>query len=274
MARFIVVPQWQGSPSTRAMALIDGADAIAGDLPSSACTRVEVPLEAGEALGTGVHRASSLQRVQQSVAEAMAEGEGTPIVVGGDASVSIPAVGALNDADDLAVVWFSAQGGTHSPETSPDGALAGMAVRAIVGGFDGSLALSDDRSVPADRIAVIDARDADDSEHEFLTESGLVRAVSDDLTADPAAIVESLPTDARRVFVHIDLDVLDPAEIVGVSSPVPFGLTSQTLIDAIARIRSRFDLAGAAITGFSPSSPSAAVEDMGTILRIIGALAK
>ena len=43
MTRFVVAPQWQGSPSARAMRLIDGAEAIAGDLPRSALTRIEVP---------------------------------------------------------------------------------------------------------------------------------------------------------------------------------------------------------------------------------------
>ena len=47
MTRFLVVPQWQGSPSARAMQLIDGANAIAGDLPRSATTVLDVPMEAG-----------------------------------------------------------------------------------------------------------------------------------------------------------------------------------------------------------------------------------
>ncbi|MGN6126684.1 MAG: arginase family protein, partial [Humibacter sp.] len=58
--RFLIVPQWQGSSSSRAMQLIDGATAIAGDLPASATTFVDVPMEAGESLGTGVHRLSSI----------------------------------------------------------------------------------------------------------------------------------------------------------------------------------------------------------------------
>ena len=64
MTRFVIVPQWQGSPSARAMGLVDGAEAIAGDLPSSAVVRVEVPLEAGDALGGRVHRLSALTRVR------------------------------------------------------------------------------------------------------------------------------------------------------------------------------------------------------------------
>ncbi len=51
MARFIVAAQWQGSSSSRAMQLIDGAEAIAGDLPRASTTVLEVPAEAGDAQG-------------------------------------------------------------------------------------------------------------------------------------------------------------------------------------------------------------------------------
>jgi len=77
MTRYLVVPQWQGSPSSRAMQLIDGAHAIAGDLPRSSTTVLDVPMEAGEALGTGIHRLSALQRVRGLVADALEAGSST-----------------------------------------------------------------------------------------------------------------------------------------------------------------------------------------------------
>ena len=46
-ARFLIVPQWQGSGSSRAMRLADGAAAIRGDLPAAATLDIEVPVEAG-----------------------------------------------------------------------------------------------------------------------------------------------------------------------------------------------------------------------------------
>ena len=67
MTRFIVAPQWQGSSSSRAMQLIDGAQAIAGDLPRASCTTVEIPLEAGESVETGVLRFSTLRRTRELV---------------------------------------------------------------------------------------------------------------------------------------------------------------------------------------------------------------
>ena len=56
MTRFLIVPQWQGSPVARAMHLVDGAEAIAGDLPRARTVRVEVPTSAGEALDTGIRQ--------------------------------------------------------------------------------------------------------------------------------------------------------------------------------------------------------------------------
>jgi arginase len=71
----------------------------------------------------------------------------------------------------------------------------------------------------------------------------------------------------------VDLDVLDPAVITGVAAPVPFGLDVPTLTAAIAALRERLPLAGASLSGFAPAHPSAVVDDMGAVLRIVGALA-
>ena len=83
-ATFVIVPQWQGSGSSRAMRLVDGAEAIRGDLPTSSTVVVDVPLEAGDAQGTGVHRLSSIMLVRDRLAKVLRETTGTPIMIGGD----------------------------------------------------------------------------------------------------------------------------------------------------------------------------------------------
>ena len=65
----------------------------------------------------------------------------------------------------------------------------------------------------------------------------------------------------------------DPAELTGVALPEPFGARTADVVASIRRLRERLPLAGATLTEFSPSSPDAAVDDLGTILRLIGALA-
>ena len=67
--------------------------------------------------------------------------------------------------------------------------------------------------------------------------------------------------------------MLDPAVITGVALPVPFGLSLEQLVAAIVAVRARVPLVGASIAGFAPASAGAAVDDLGTILRVVGALA-
>ncbi|MDD7930383.1 arginase family protein [Microbacterium thalli] len=280
MTRFIVVPQWQGSPSARSMTLIDGAEAIAGDLPRSATVRVDVPVEAGEALDTGIRRFSSLQRTRDLIADALA-GSAEPsapaaaqtsptVVIGGDCGVAVPAVAhAASAHPDLAVVWFDAHADLHTPASSPSGAFAGMALQAVFGRGP----LTTDAAVSADRVILAGAREFDDAEAELIDTVDL-RTVSVDDLADPAALADAVAaTGAGSVYVHVDLDVLDPAAITGVGAPVPFGLDVPALTAAIGALRERIPLVGASISGFAPAHPDAAVDDMGSVLRIIGAVA-
>lgn len=247
------------------MLLVDGASAIAGDLPRSATTVLEVPVEAGDSLGTGVHRLSSLLRVRALVADAM-----TPetIVIGGDCSVAAAALSAI-DHDDVAVVWCDAHPDLHAPDTSPSGAYSGMALRSIIGEGEAQLTLSP--AIAKDRVVVVGARAPDDAEEAQL--AGLAQVSIRELENADALADAVAATGAKRVWVHIDVDVLDPAEINGVSTATPFGASTAALTDALRTLRGRFDLAGATIAGFAPRSPVDAVDDLGTILRLIGAVA-
>ncbi|MDT0115682.1 arginase family protein [Microbacterium sp. PRF11] len=270
MTRFIVAPQWQGSSSSRAMQLIDGAEAIAGDLPRAATTMLEVPAEAGDAQGSGIHRLSALVRMRQSIEDAVGASPEPAIVVGGDCGVALGAVSAVA-ADDLALVWLDAHADLHTPDTSVSGAFHGMVLRALVG--DGNELLRLAPGIPPSRVVLAGTRTMGAEEHRFANENGMRRLLPADL-ADPDSLADAVAaTGASRVFVHVDLDVLDPADITGVALPEPFGARTADVAASIRRLRERMPLAGATLTEFSPSSPAAAVDDLGTILRLIGALA-
>jgi arginase len=273
MTRYLVVPQWQGSPSSRAMQLIDGAEAIAGDLPRSATTVVEVPAEAGEALGTGVHRLSSLMRVRDRIADAL-RGSAEPVLtVGGDCGVALAAVGhAASLAPSVAVVWLDAHPDFNAPGSTPSGAFAGMVLRAITGGGEPGLSL-EPGIVPPSRVVIAGARSFDDPELEAIEREGIARLDVDALR-DPEALVAAVrATGADAVYVHVDVDVLDPAALSGNAHPEPFGLTVAELTAAIGRLRAELPLVGSSLTGYSPASPAAATDDLGALLRVVGSLA-
>ncbi|MFC5929113.1 arginase family protein [Cryobacterium melibiosiphilum] len=278
---FVVVPQWQGSVSPRAMRLVDGAEMIRGDLPSSATEIVDVPVEAGDAIETGIHRLSTILLVRERQATVLrgvgARGTGDwALTIGGDCGVSLAAVeyASRQHPNDLALVWFDARPRLHTAESSPSGGFGGMVLRAISGEGRPELLLDPASSVPLDRIVLAGARDMDDAEADLIAEHHVPTLSTTELDT-PEALLAALRTiGATRVYLHVGLDVLDPAVLTGLADLVPFGLEVDALTRLITAVRGEFTLAGATIAGFAPATIDAGNDDMSSILRIIGALTR
>ncbi len=270
-ATFVIVPQWQGSGSSRAMRLVDGALSIRGDLPSSATVTVEVPTDAGSALGTSVHRLSAVQAVRDRVMIAVADAPGVPVIIGGDCAADLAGAEHAVATHDVAVVWLDAHPDLNTPESSPSDAFHGMVLRTLLG--EGPDAVVPASPLAPTRVILAGTRAADDAEDAYLDSAGIRLITPTDLTPESitAALVES---GATAVYLHIDLDVIDPGEFACVGYPEPFGVGLQQLLDVIAAARSALPLVGAAVTEFAPASPDSAADDLPTILRIIGALTK
>lgn len=273
-ATFVVVPLWQGSVSARAMSLADGAEAIRGDLPSASTVTVEVPVEAGESLGTGVNRYSTIRRVHEATTQALAQVPDQAITIGGDCGSALAPVAHASErvGGDLAVLWLDAHPDLNTPESSPSGGFGGMTLRAITGDGADGLALGESARVAPGRLVLGGIRAIDAEERRFIDEHDVSVLAVEDLS-DPSIVIGELEaTGASNVYVHIDLDVLDPSALAGLSYPMPFGIGAAELVALVREVVARFPVAGASIAGFTPSSPEAAVDDLPTILRLVGAL--
>ncbi|WP_010205050.1 arginase family protein [Salinibacterium sp. PAMC 21357] len=265
---YVVVPQWQGSGSSRAMQLVDGAESIRGDLPAASTRTVDVPLEAGDHQGSGVQRLSSLLLVRDRALQAYAADPATHVTIGGDCGVELAAIDHVS-ASAPAVVWIDAHPDLHTPATSPSGAFTGMVLRTLLG--EGPAALVPAHPLSADRVILAGVRSADSEEDDYIQDAGirLIGAVE----FSPQALLDAIAaTGAESVYLHIDLDVLDPADFAGLSSPVPFGISPTLLTETIRAIVAQYPLAGAGITEFAPASLAHAVDDLPTILRLVGAI--
>jgi arginase len=261
------------------MRLVDGAQAIRGDLPSAHTVVVDVPLEAGESQDSAVARLTSIQLVRDRVAATLASIDGLAITIGGDCAVELASVSRALDSEDLdlkntaggvALVWFDAHPDLNTPESSPSSAFHGMIVRTLLG--EGAPSLVPARPLSPGRLVLVGTRALDDPEDAYVTEAGIRMLPGENVEA--AELVEAITaTGATSVYLHVDLDVLDPGEIEGVGFPEPFGPSAAKLVELIRAVKAIFPLAGAGITEFAPASPEQAANDMPTILRIIGALA-
>jgi len=258
------------------MRLADGAEAIQGDLPTSATVAVDVPIEAGDSEDSGVNRCSALVLVRDAQAAALRAAPDWALTIGGDCGVSLAAVehASRQHPGEVAVVWLDAQPDLHTPQSSPSGAFTGMVLRAISGEGTSRLTLGAGTAIPLDRVVLGGTRDIDAAEAELIREHSISIVSTDEFSSPDALVAAVRRTGATQVYLHIDLDVLDPAEINGLDNPVPFGISVEALTTAVTGLRAHFGLAGATIAGFAPMSPEAATDDLSNVLRVIGSLTR
>jgi arginase len=281
---FLVVPQWQGSGSSRAMRLIDGANAIRHDLPSSATHVIDVPLEAGDSEGTGVLRYSSIRLVRERLEAALAERDSPTIVIGGDCGVEYAGIEHAARAGRVVLLWADAHADLNTVDSSPSKAFHGMVLRSLI----------DAGVVDAADVLLLGVRDLDEAESNFIDRAGITHVSSAEVGARVSERVAAARADGIEpvLYIHVDLDVLDPGVFDSVGFAVPFGLALTELTDAIAAARAALPLVGAGLTEFAPASASqlnagtdaddsleiddteVASDDLTVILRILAALSR
>ncbi|WP_427868550.1 arginase family protein [Leucobacter luti] len=274
------MPQWQGSPSSRAMRIAEGAELIREDLPSSARIDVEVPLEAGDALGTPIARLSGVLRARDAARAALGplrERASVPIIVGGDGAISLAGLeSAVSTHGGIAVLWFDAHPALQEPTTSPSGAASHMTLRHALG--DGAPDLASPHPVAAEWVTLVGTRASDPDEALEITRLELTvvqGAVTSEDDADGEALAEAIRArldGVGGVYIHVSLTVLDPAEFSSVHAPEPFGLTAKQLAAAIRAAVTAVPLVGATVCEFAPADAAQAADDLPTVLRILGAL--
>jgi len=175
---------------------------------------------------------SRLAVLYTAVARAVTRGradDGRPVVVAsGDCLPALGTVAGLQAAGaDPAVVWFDAHGDVQTPETTSSGYLAGMSLRLLTG-YRPELIASrlGLRPVPEDRIVLVGARDLDPPEISYLDQAPIRRCQVTDL---PVAELPDGP-----LYLHVDLDVIDGAQLPGVRFPSPGGPDAGQVADALS----------------------------------------
>jgi arginase len=163
-----------------------------------------------------------------AVAPVVAAG-GVPAVLSGDCLVlSGTLAGVQRGGLDPAVVWFDAHGDVHTLETTTSGYLGGLSLRLALGAHADRLAPLGLRPIPEDRTVLVDARDLDPAEAEYLAGSAIRRTTLADL--DTATLPDG------PLILHIDLDVIDPADLPGLLFPAPNGPSTSEVLAAVRKV--------------------------------------
>jgi arginase len=144
-----------------------------------------------------------------------------PLVLGGCCCSHIGAVVGLTARyERLGIVWIDAHGDLNTPESSPSGHAWGMPLRMLIDAGD----------VAASDVTLLEARNLDPPEVEFIAQAGIRQEVGE------------LP---ETIYVAIDCDAVDPADL-DVWMPEPDGIRLDALEALLASLPRP---AGAGITG-------------------------
>lgn len=181
-----------------------------------------------------------------------------PLVLAGNCISCIGTLAGLGDPPP-AIIWLDAHGDFNTPESTISGFLDGMALATAVGRCWGRLATTVPgfRPVPETQVVLLGARDFDVDERALLDRStiSLIDAQDihkHDLRAALTPLLSKIQTLAGHAYLHMDLDVLDPAEArVNHFAPTG-GLTLAELLAIVSLVREHFALAAAAITAYDP----------------------
>jgi arginase len=186
-----------------------------------------------------------IQALAAAVRETVDDGR-FPLVLGGNCSSALGTVTGLDR--DVGVVWFDAHGDFHTPDSTPTGFLEGM-VLALLTGEGWNELRRGLRTVPAERVVLVGARDFEPTEQERLARSSITQADVGSL----GAALDELAEHTDAVYVHIDLDVLDPSEGVASAWATTGGLSAEELGTALDAVASRFEIVAAALTAYDPA---------------------
>ncbi|MBE1464833.1 arginase [Kibdelosporangium phytohabitans] len=213
------MPQRQGALVDKARFLPEGCLALsrlAGDIAGIKPYVVPVSTEESPAVDGVANRAALIVNRTAQLA-ALEAPEGPVLTIGGDCGSDVAPIGVarFRYGPNLGVAWFDAHPDLNTPETSPSGAFHGMALRALFGEGDPEFVAGP--ALRPGNAVLIGARSIDAGEQAAI-DRGLVTA-------------DSFP--GEQLYLHIDLDVLDPGEFGGATYPEPGGLSIAEVVGAI-----------------------------------------
>jgi agmatinase len=185
----------------------------------------------------------------------------TPVVLGGDHSLSAPmmmAIGEHYGPDNYAVIHFDTHADTGFEDEMTSYNHGTPFYRGVNEGF-----------MRGDHIFQIGLRGTwpNPGEFDWMREVGfrwrtMAEVMELGLRAVVAEALEWAKTKAPRIYLTVDIDVLDPAFAPGTGTPEPGGLMTRELLQAIRSIASSIDICAMDMVEVSPPYDVAEVTAM------------
>jgi arginase len=167
--------------------------------------------------------------------------------------------GPTREPIKIGMLWLDAHPDFNTPETTRSGSLGGMPVAVATGHALQVMRLDAKLDPPlADRHVVMGGVRLTDPLEQHLLDNSMIEQLSvDDLRNMTPAVWAQLDRLNRltdKIYVHIDMDVLDPREVMAHGNKVPNGPSSEQLAKLFEAIFTRYPKASA--IGFATIPPT------------------
>ncbi len=219
-----------------------------------ACIEAEDPFRAEIATAFELYRLLA-EHVRTAIAQ-----KSFPLVLSGNCNSCLGTLaGITSDSAQVGIVWFDGHGDFNTPETTINGFLDGMGIamatgrcwKAMMNGIAGF------RPVLEENVVLVGAREFDPEEIESYEQSNVIivsaetiRQKGIEVALEPA--LTSLKSRVEQIYLHIDLDVLDPKEAKANEFAPLEGLTVNQVEQAILMTKERLTIGAGAIASYDP----------------------
>lgn len=204
------------------------------------------------------------RRTAEAVRSALQEEDDFALVLEGDCTHAVGAIGGLAQATGNAgVVWFDAHGDLNTMETTTSGFLGGMPYAVALGWDldDWRLAAGLEPPVRAEAAALIGASDLDAAEVEALQRHPIAQVDATAMTQPGVteriqATLRPRANEASAWYLHIDLDVGGPEESPGSYTPAPYWPPREYILEAARATVRTLPVKVASLAVYNPAADS------------------
>ena len=185
--------------------------------------------------------------------------------------------GPTREPIKIGMLWLDAHPDFNTPETTRSGSLGGMPVAVATGRALQRMRIDARLDPPlSDRhVVMAGVRLTDPLEQSLLDQSAIEQLTVDDLRQMTPAVFAQLDRLSRltdKIYIHIDMDVLDPREVMGHGNKVPNGPSSEQLAKLFEAIFSRYEKASAIGFATIPSTDEGGLSIAAVNRMIAGAV--
>lgn len=205
-----------------------------------------------------IRRTFEIDRRLARLVRAAKKGGRFPLVLAGNCNSSLGTTAGL-ETSELGVVWLDAHADFDVPDDNLSGFFDVMALSTLTGSCWAALrrTIGGFREIPEDRIVLAAVRDLERYQRQRLQRSRVTVVdaprILDEGVRALAPALDHLGEVTSALYVHVDLDSLDPAQGRANEYAAPGGLSLRELQWVFELIQRRFRVLGAAVTAYNPA---------------------